>query len=146
MTFKYLDYVHAPALSLHNSSTLPSCVKILRHSPGKWRHVFALDLNTPLSTSRGQNLDVAVDDEKGERNRKELRLVVDEFREGLARYVGSNLKCDNLTRISGRLRKDTRAALLASKRAIDATASSNRDELLQSSAVRETQDLNEKVA
>ncbi|PSR76589.1 hypothetical protein PHLCEN_2v8347 [Hermanssonia centrifuga] len=72
---------------------------------------------------------VAVDDEKGERNRKELRLVVDEFREGLAR-----------------LRKDTRAALLASKRAIDATASSNRDELLRSSAVRETQDLNEKVA
>ena len=44
------------------------------------------------------------------------------------------------------LKKETRAALLASKRAIDAKQVSNRDELLQSSAVREKQDLNEKVA
>lgn len=44
------------------------------------------------------------------------------------------------------LKKDTRAALLASKRAIDTNQVSNRDELLRSSAVREKQDLNEKVA
>ena len=44
------------------------------------------------------------------------------------------------------LRRDSRNALLASKRAIDATSLSNRDELLRSSAVREKQDLNEKVA
>ena len=44
------------------------------------------------------------------------------------------------------LKKETRAALLSSKRAIDAKQVSNRDELLRSSAVREKQDLNEKVA
>lgn len=43
-------------------------------------------------------------------------------------------------------KKEARAALLASKRAIDANQLSNRDELLRSSAVREKQDLNEKVA
>ena len=45
-----------------------------------------------------------------------------------------------------RFKKETRAALLASKRAIDAKQVSNKDELLRSSAVREKQDLNEKVA
>lgn len=46
----------------------------------------------------------------------------------------------------GSLKKESRAALLASKRAIDAQGASNREELLRSSAVREKQDLNEKVA
>jgi protein transport protein SEC20 len=44
------------------------------------------------------------------------------------------------------MKKESRAALLASKRAIDASGTSNREELLRSSAVKEKQDLNEKVA
>lgn len=46
---------------------------------------------------------------------------------------------------SFRMRKESRGALLASKRTIDANKVSNREELLGSSAVREKQDLNEKV-
>ena len=44
------------------------------------------------------------------------------------------------------IRKESRAALLASKRAIDANALSNREELLRSTVVREKQDLHEQVA
>jgi len=76
-----------------------------------------------------ESLDLSVDDQRVERDRRELRQVVDEFRADLAS-----------------LKKDTRAALLASKRVIDTNQVSNRDELLRSSAVREKQDLNEKVA
>lgn len=43
------------------------------------------------------------------------------------------------------MRKESRNALLMSKRAVDAGKLSNRDELLRSSVVREKQDLNEKV-
>ena len=43
------------------------------------------------------------------------------------------------------MRKDFRAAMLESKRAIDAGVMSNKEELLRSSAMREEQDLNEKV-
>ena len=50
-----------------------------------------------------------------------------------------------LTLCLGRMRKESRSALLASKRAIDAGQVSNREELLRSTAVREKQDLNEKV-
>ncbi|OSX61005.1 hypothetical protein POSPLADRAFT_1057949 [Postia placenta MAD-698-R-SB12] len=75
-----------------------------------------------------ESLDVAVDDQRTERDRRELRRIVEEFRAALVS-----------------LKKDTRAALLASKRAIDSKQVSNRDELLRSSAVREKQDLNEKV-
>ncbi|KAH8101157.1 Sec20-domain-containing protein [Cristinia sonorae] len=73
-------------------------------------------------------LDTEVDDLKGERSRRELRVVVSSFR-------------DSLTR----MRKETRSALLTSKRAIDANSTSNREELFRSAAVREKQDLNEKV-
>ncbi|KAI0720714.1 Sec20-domain-containing protein [Cerioporus squamosus] len=75
-----------------------------------------------------ESLDVAVEDQRTERARRELRQVVEEFQATLAR-----------------LRKDTRAAVLASKRAIDAQQTSRREELLRSSAVREKQTLNEKV-
>ena len=44
------------------------------------------------------------------------------------------------------MKKESRAALLVSKRAIDAAGASNREELLRTSAVREKQDLNEQVA
>ncbi|CAL1699491.1 unnamed protein product [Somion occarium] len=76
-----------------------------------------------------ETLDVSVDDQKGERNRRELRRIVDEYQETLTI-----------------LRKETRSAVLTSKRAIDANRQSNREELLRSSAVREKQNLNEKVA
>jgi len=70
-----------------------------------------------------------VGDQKGERNRRELRQIVDDFRTSLAN-----------------LRKDFRAALLSSKRVIDTQKISLRDELIGSSAVREKQCLGEKVA
>ena len=54
--------------------------------------------------------------------------------------------CMCLTVVVQSIRKDMRAALLASKRAVDSSALSNREELLRSSAVREKQDLNEQVA
>ncbi|KAL6300419.1 Sec20-domain-containing protein [Sparassis latifolia] len=73
-------------------------------------------------------LDIAVDDQASERDRQELRQIVDEFRDALTS-----------------LRKDTRAAVLASKRVIDANQLSSREELLRSSAVTEKQTLNEKV-
>ncbi|THH28354.1 hypothetical protein EUX98_g5836 [Antrodiella citrinella] len=73
-------------------------------------------------------LDGSVDDLRGERSRRELRVVVDEFQDSLVR-----------------MRKESRNALLVSKRAVDAGKLSNRDELLRTSAVREKQDLNEKV-
>jgi hypothetical protein len=44
-----------------------------------------------------------------------------------------------------RLRKDSRAALLSSKRAIDSQSKSQRDELLASAAVAEKRSGNEKV-
>lgn len=43
------------------------------------------------------------------------------------------------------LRKDARAALLSSKRAIDSQSMSQREELLRSSVLNEKQDLNEKA-
>ncbi|KAH9939551.1 Sec20-domain-containing protein [Amylocystis lapponica] len=78
-----------------------------------------------------ETLDIAVDDQRSERDQRELRRVVDEFRAALAS-----------------LRKDMRAALLASKRALDADQLSSRDELMRSSAAREKRDLDpdEKVA
>ncbi|KAF9478090.1 Sec20-domain-containing protein [Pholiota conissans] len=62
-------------------------------------------------------LDIMVDDQQGEKNRKELREIVND----LQRKLES-------------LRKDTRAALLASKRAIDANQKASREELLTFSA------------
>ncbi|EED83128.1 predicted protein [Postia placenta Mad-698-R] len=91
---------------------------------------YAAELREDLDifTRQVESLDVAVDDQRTERDRRELRRIVEEFRAALVS-----------------LKKDTRAALLASKRAIDSKQVSNRDELLRSSAVREKQDLNEKV-
>ncbi|THH05165.1 hypothetical protein EW146_g9975, partial [Bondarzewia mesenterica] len=67
-------------------------------------------------------LDETVEDQRRVRTRWELRGVVQSFR-------------DSLTR----LRKETRTALLTSKRAIDAHSASKREELLRSSAMREKQ-------
>ncbi|KAF5379216.1 hypothetical protein D9615_005882 [Tricholomella constricta] len=73
-------------------------------------------------------LDVTVEDQRGEKSRVELRRIVDELQEDLAQ-----------------LRRDSRAALLTSKRAIDSQSKSQRDELLASSAVAEKRNTNEKI-
>ncbi|KAI0349700.1 Sec20-domain-containing protein [Trametes cingulata] len=91
---------------------------------------YAAELRDDLDAFARQieTLDVAVEDQRTERARRELRQVVEEFKATLAR-----------------LKKDMRAAVLASKRAIDLQQASRREELLRSSAVREKQTLNEKV-
>ncbi|KAF8628823.1 hypothetical protein AX15_003700 [Amanita polypyramis BW_CC] len=79
-------------------------------------------------TRKVEALDLLVWDQKGEKNRRELRVVVDKFREGLVE-----------------LRQESRGALLASKKTIDSQSKSKREELLSSSAVTEQQLSNEKV-
>ncbi|KAG2353586.1 hypothetical protein BDR07DRAFT_1454463 [Suillus spraguei] len=67
-----------------------------------------------------EELVVLVDDHRTERAKRELRRRAEVFRDSLVN-----------------LRKDSRAALLASKRAIDAQSRSQREELLRSPAIRE---------
>ncbi|KAH0835896.1 Sec20-domain-containing protein [Lanmaoa asiatica] len=67
-----------------------------------------------------EELDVLVDDQRSDRTRTALRAKVDEH-----------------LRVLDGLRKDSRAAVLASKRAIDAQSRSQREELLRSPSVRE---------
>ncbi|KAG2147871.1 uncharacterized protein EDB93DRAFT_1226391 [Suillus bovinus] len=67
-----------------------------------------------------EELDVLVDDQRTERARRELRRRAEVFRDSLVI-----------------LRKDSRAALLASKHAIDSQSRSQREELLRSPAIRE---------
>jgi len=75
-----------------------------------------------------------VDDLQGEKNRKALLENVKDFQKKVERYKMTLLFAQaNSDGCS--LRKDTRAALLASKRAIDSRAKSNRDELLSSASV-----------
>ncbi|KAF9219490.1 hypothetical protein BS17DRAFT_789124 [Gyrodon lividus] len=75
-----------------------------------------------------EELGVLVDDQRGERARRELR----------ARVNGHLKTLDHL-------RKDSRAAVLASKRAIDAQSRSQREELFRSFTVPEKGPSNEKV-
>jgi len=84
-----------------------------------------------------------VDDLHGEKKRKELWGIVDEFKTKLERW-GSPSLLPNFDLIAGKpsLRKDTRTALLTSKRVIDSRSKSNRDELLAFSSSQEI--LNEK--
>ncbi|KAJ3985850.1 Sec20-domain-containing protein [Lentinula detonsa] len=79
-----------------------------------------------------EDLDAMIDDQKGPKNRRELRIIVDELKQALA-----NLR--------NRSRKDYRAALLFSKRKIDTSSASNRAELLASTVVRDGRDVNEKA-
>ncbi|KAF8971834.1 Sec20-domain-containing protein [Flammula alnicola] len=84
---------------------------------------------TVALTRQIEALDTMVDDQPGEKNRRELRELVNDFQQ----------KLDSL-------RKDTRAALLASKRTIDSRTKSNRDELLAfSSILTEKQTSSEKT-
>ncbi|PPR05611.1 hypothetical protein CVT26_009131 [Gymnopilus dilepis] len=85
--------------------------------------------DTILLSKQIEDLDLMVDDLRGEKNRKELKESVMSFRQ----------KLDNL-------KAETRAALLASKKAIDQRARSNREELFASSVLSEKdkQPVNEK--
>ncbi|KAF8870650.1 Sec20-domain-containing protein, partial [Infundibulicybe gibba] len=76
-----------------------------------------------------ESLGLLVGDQKGERARRELGLITDELKEALQT-----------------LRHDSRAALLFSKRTIDAQSKSRREELLRSSAVTEKQNMNGKTS
>ncbi|KAK7044653.1 Sec20-domain-containing protein [Favolaschia claudopus] len=76
-----------------------------------------------------ETLDFLVDDQKGPKNRRELRDIVDGLKDSLAN-----------------LRREGRTALLESKRTIDSLSKSHREELLTSSAVSEKHDTNEKVS
>ncbi|CCM04892.1 uncharacterized protein FIBRA_07088 [Fibroporia radiculosa] len=112
-------------LSEFQLSRLRSCT-----GPLAVQQRFAAELREDLEAFARQveNLDAAVDDQRTERDRRELRRIVEEFQGVLTS-----------------LKKDARAALLTSKRALDSQLLSHREELLRSSAVREKQDLNEKV-
>ncbi|KAG2031812.1 hypothetical protein BDR03DRAFT_904493 [Suillus americanus] len=67
-----------------------------------------------------EELNVLVDDHRTEQTRRELRRRVEVFRDSLVN-----------------LRKDSRAALLASKHTINSQSRSQREELLRSPAIRE---------
>ncbi|KAJ7180951.1 hypothetical protein C8R46DRAFT_841906, partial [Mycena filopes] len=69
-----------------------------------------------------------VDDQKGAKNRRELKGIVDDLNHSLANP-----------------RREVRSALLESKRSIDSLSKSHRDELLSSNAVSETRELNERA-
>ncbi|KAG6919824.1 hypothetical protein DXG01_000329 [Tephrocybe rancida] len=73
-------------------------------------------------------LDLSIGDQRGEKSRMELRGIVEELQSDLTQ-----------------LRRDSRAALLTSKRAIDSQSGARRDELLTSSTVTEKASTNEKV-
>ncbi|KAG6865957.1 hypothetical protein C0991_010212 [Blastosporella zonata] len=73
-------------------------------------------------------LELSIGDQRGDKSRVELRRIVDELQTGLTQ-----------------LRRDSRVALLASKRAIDLLSGSRREELLSSSVVSEKANTNEKV-
>ncbi|KAK0203834.1 Sec20-domain-containing protein [Desarmillaria ectypa] len=79
------------------------------------------DLNAIARQVEG--LDLMVGYQKGDKNRRGLQQIVDGFKQTLSS-----------------LQKDTRAALLESKRTIDTLNRSNREELLKSSAVTEKSD------
>ncbi|KAM6503614.1 Sec20 domain containing protein [Amanita muscaria] len=73
-------------------------------------------------------LDLLVWDQKGEKNKRDLKGIVDSFKEELVK-----------------LRQESRAALLASKKNIDSQSRSRREELVGSAVVAEQRQANGKV-
>ncbi|KAI0250637.1 Sec20-domain-containing protein [Lactifluus subvellereus] len=84
---------------------------------------YAAELREDLEaiTHLVEALDETIDVQRSARSQKDLRGIVESFKADLSQ-----------------LRRDMRAALLASKRAIDSKASSNREELLRSSVLKQT--------
>ncbi|KAL4263625.1 Sec20-domain-containing protein [Pleurotus pulmonarius] len=75
-----------------------------------------------------QSLELLVADQRSEKARRDLQATVSDCQEVLAR-----------------LRRDSRGALLASKRLLDSQSKSNREELLRSNVVSEKKDVNEAI-
>ncbi|KAH9486206.1 Vesicle transport protein SEC20 [Psilocybe cubensis] len=85
--------------------------------------------DTVALTRQIESLALMVDDQKGAKTRKELKEIADDFQKKLES-----------------LRSESRAALLASKKAMDQRSKSNREELLSfSSAMTEKQNSSEKT-
>ncbi|KAG1745312.1 Sec20-domain-containing protein [Suillus lakei] len=86
------------------------------------QQAWAAEVREDIEGLAGQieELDVLVDDQRTERAKRELRRRVEVFRDSLVN-----------------LRKDSRAALLASKHAINAQSRSQREELLRSPVILE---------
>ncbi|KAH9941600.1 Sec20-domain-containing protein [Epithele typhae] len=101
------------------------------HGPLTLQQQYAAEIREDLDVFARQleTLDVAVEDQRTERARRELRHRVEELQSSLAR-----------------MRRDMRSAVLESKRVIDSQQVSRREELLRSSVVQEKQSLGEKVA
>ncbi|KAJ3868931.1 Sec20-domain-containing protein [Lentinula novae-zelandiae] len=98
--------------------------------PLSLQHKLSTELREDIDVFARQieTLDAMVDDQKGSKSRRELRILADEFNQTLSK-----------------LRKDYRAALIFSKRTIDSSNVSNRNELLASTVVKDSRDVNEKV-
>ncbi|KAF8809472.1 Sec20-domain-containing protein [Phlegmacium glaucopus] len=87
-----------------------------------------LRVDTAAVTRQVEALEIMVDDLQGEKKRRELRRIVDDFNKKLAS-----------------LRQETRVALLTSKRNIDARSKSNKEDLLAFvSVLKDKQDSSEK--
>ncbi|EIW78377.1 Sec20-domain-containing protein [Coniophora puteana RWD-64-598 SS2] len=84
--------------------------------------------DTELLARQIEELELLVGDQNEDRTRRELGKLVTEFQQSLAS-----------------LKKETRSALLTSKRAIDSQSRSQREELLRSTAVQTKQPTNGKV-
>ncbi|KAG2067791.1 hypothetical protein BDR04DRAFT_1136257 [Suillus decipiens] len=108
---------HHNDLSTFQISRLRTCT-----GPLTTQQVWAAEVREDIEGLARQieELDVLVDDHRTERAKRELRRRAEFFRDSLVN-----------------LRKDSRAALLASKRAIDAQSRSQREELLRCPAIRE---------
>ncbi|KAJ7229143.1 Sec20-domain-containing protein [Mycena pura] len=90
--------------------------------PLSLQQTLAAELREDVDTFARQieALDVLVDDQRGSKNKRDLKAIVDDLSEKLVS-----------------LRRESRAALLSSKRTIDSLSKSRREELLSSSAVSE---------
>ncbi|KAF4564648.1 hypothetical protein EYR40_010815 [Pleurotus pulmonarius] len=75
-----------------------------------------------------QSLELLVADQRSEKSRRDLQATVSDCQEILAR-----------------LRRDSRGALLTSKKLLDSQSKSNREELLRSNVVSEKKDVNEAI-
>ncbi|KAF8551833.1 Sec20-domain-containing protein [Imleria badia] len=90
----------------------------------------------PLATQQAWAAEVREDIEQLAKQVEELDVLVDDQRNDRAR-TALREKVDEHLKVLEGLRKDSRAAVLASKRAIDAHSRSQREELLRSPSVRE---------
>ncbi|KAI9567538.1 Sec20-domain-containing protein [Boletus coccyginus] len=90
----------------------------------------------PLSTQQAWAAEVREDIEQLAKQVEELDVLVDDQRSDRTR-TALRAKVDEHLKVLDGLRKDSRAAVLASKRAIDAHSRSQREELLRSPSVLE---------